>query len=221
MNYFVQMTYELVNGVTLGSKELEKAQYIVKSQGKPAITKLAIELQWNEEGSTTSIASPIVRGSPYVSMTYKDATPRIYAERPLKQGKLFIDDSTSGVECAVGKGNHSRPFLVTSNIKIELDQSDMTWLIFPSRPMHFVCSHHDDAAEQAAKNWNLPPGVSMPDYSFTDISAVEVQASAMVRIAMANNCTTGQNVQCKRCVLNCNALFIPTFLNSIEADRFS
>jgi len=84
----MQMNFEPSNGMTLGARETFLEQHYVHkhSHGNPfTISKLAIELEWVTEeyrntktGST--IRTPIVRGSPYTTMKYFNATPRIFVE---------------------------------------------------------------------------------------------------------------------------------------------
>lgn len=192
------MTYEYANGVTLGAIQIDNhEQHFVKSQGKPAITKLAIELQWNSTDSSHRMRSPIVRGAPYTSMIYEHGTlPRIYSERPLKRNEIIIDNGKTIQNCGVGRSSFSEPFLVESDMKILLDQSDMTWLIFVSSPIYFKCSTYDAAKE--TYKLDLAPGVVMDIPSIFDLQAVSYAAeNLMVRLAMSNNCTSGQNPQCK------------------------
>lgn len=193
------MTYEYANGVTLGAMQINhKEQHFVRSQGKPAITKLAIEMQWNAHSSEHQMRTPIVRGAPYTSMIYENgALPRISAERPLKKGQITIDQQEHPVQCGIGRDTYSESFRVEREIKIELDQSDMTWLVFLSSPMEFRCASFD-ASEEVWK-LNLPPGVVMDlPSSLFDLQAISSSSSrSMVRLAMSNNCTSGQNPQCK------------------------
>lgn len=192
------MTYEYANGVTLGAMQINhKEQHFVRSQGKPAITKLAIEMQWNADSTEHQMRTPIVRGAPYTSMIYENgALPRIYSERPLKKGQITIDQVEQPVQCGNGRDTFSDSFRVEREIKIELDQSDMTWLVFLSSPMEFRCASYD--ASEETRKLNLPPGVIIDVPSLFDLQAVSSSSSrAMVRLAMSNNCTTGQNAQCK------------------------
>lgn len=193
------MTYEYSNGVTLGAVQIDNhEQHFVVPQGKPAITKLAIELQWNSDKDDSTMRTPIVRGSPYTSVIYENgALPRIYAERPLKDGMMYVDQSTVAAPCGNGRNVFAEEFTVERELKIELDQSDMTWLIFVSSPVTFKCSSHDSTEE--TRKLDLPPGVIHDVPSILDIQATNYDAKKlMVRLAMANNCTTGQNPQCKR-----------------------
>eukprot|EP01038_Epipyxis_sp_PR26KG_P009986 gene9986-13436_t len=198
----VMMTYELENGLSLGAVEPFLEQHTVRSQGTPAISKLAIELEWKSDqlkktGRGPSMRTPIVRGSPYTSMIYLDATPRLYIERTTSD-ELIIDRGVGGKKlvCGVGRDVFSaEPVLVNQEIKVQFDTSDMTWLIFLSEPALFVCSTRK--ASQSTEN--LPPGVVIPHDSskaeYFELRAVNPMKIGMVRVAMSNNCTTGQNPQ--------------------------
>ncbi|RYG64835.1 hypothetical protein EON64_13170 [archaeon] len=209
------MTYELANGVSLGAVEDFNPQHSIHSQGLPAISKLAIELQWhlktppNVASNATSVSrirAPLVRGAPYTSMIYEHATPRIYVARSLSAPIVVDNDPTqSTLVCGDGKtGKYSaHPVLVRRELKIQFDTSDMSWLVFVSEPMEFVCSQYDAARDVV--DMDLPPGVLPPSgmHSFFDLRAVRKVQRGMVRVAMANNCTTGQNPQCKWCGQKC------------------
>lgn len=198
------MNFEPSNGMTLGATETFLEQHYVHKHehGNPAtISKLAIELEWvteeyraNRTGST--IRSPIVRGAPYTSMKYYNATPRMFVERKLS-GKIIIDnDPSKTLECGTGFEQYSAtPVLVKSEIKMQFDTSDMTWLVFLSEPMEFECSNNVLAPDDGPS----VPGVVVErdtlHNSYFDMRATRPVARGMVRIAMSNNCTTGQNPQ--------------------------
>jgi hypothetical protein len=197
------MTHETANGVALGASETFLPQNLIHSQGSPAISKLAVELEWStkefqDEVGGSAMRSPIVRGSPYTSMLYFNATPRIYSGRMLKRNVLIDQgEGNKNLVCGVGVGNYSsKPVLVERELKFELDTSDMTWLVFVSEPTEFVCSFFDGA--KYMESLNLPPGVVVDDPSYFDLQAISPMKRGMVRVAMSNNCTTGQNVQCKQ-----------------------
>lgn len=71
----------------------------------------------------------------------------------------------------------------------------MTWLIFVSEPTEFICTN-TTVIEQVN---NLPPGVLPPKSDFKtlgfDLKAIKPMRKGVVRIALANNCTTGENAQ--------------------------
>ena len=140
--------------------------------------------------------SAIVRGSPYTSMEYKDATPRLIAQRPIRFNPIIDNDDDNTLECGQGVGVWSTtPKLVQSELKIHFDISDFTWLVFVSEPTEFVCSNKP---EPEAVN-NLPPGVVGPTVEMGkfELKATSPMKIGMMRVALGNNCTTGQNAQCK------------------------
>lgn len=195
------MTYEAQNGVTIGAAEKFLTQHYIRSQGTPSVTKLAVELEWmtadHRADPTTGsmMRSPIVRGSPYTSMIYDNATPRLYTERPLRS--ISIDKGLGGKEliCGEGKGNFSvQSVEVTRELRFEFEEADMTWVLFLSEPMSFSCSQYDSRKD----SWELPPlppGVvpTITNPSYFDLVATKPVRQGMVRLAMVNNCTSGQN----------------------------
>jgi hypothetical protein len=200
------MTYELQNGLTLGAVEEFLPQHEVRSQGKPAITKLAIELEWISNDTSIDapyMRSPIVRGAPYTTMIYSHASPRIYVER-FSNKPLIIDGEKSGktLECGTGHGVFSKESVVVNReLKVQFDTSDMTWLVFVSEPTEFVCS------QMVVLNldYDSHPGVVVPHdpakCDFFELKSVRPMNIGIVRVAVANNCTTGQNAERKNAVV--------------------
>jgi hypothetical protein len=195
------MNYDVANGLSLGAVETFDAQHHVHSQGIPAISKLAIELEWsNSQGQ--SMRAPIVRGSPYTSMIYFHSSPRIFANRRLKN-RITIDGDLEGIgkllTCGEEKGIYSAtPIRVERELRVEFDTSDMTWLIFLSEPMEFICSNFDADLDMQRRGIVLPPGIVSDETSYFDLKATKPVELGMVRIALANNCTSGQNIESKR-----------------------
>jgi len=198
------MNFEPQNGVTLGAVEKLMDQHYVHKQSPGdvfTISKLAIELEWVSEGqhfnkSGQLFRSPIVRGSPYTSMKYFKTTPRLYAERAIR-GRIIVDNDESkrSLECGTGRGVYSaEPVLVQRELKFAFDTSDMTWLVFVSEPTLFECSgqQHNPADDPYVEPGRLPV-VDFQKASYFDLRATRPMSRGMVRIAMANNCTTGQN----------------------------
>jgi len=212
----MQMNFEPSNGMTLGASETFLEQHYVHkhSHGNPfTISKLAIELEWVTEEyrntkSGSTIRTPIVRGSPYTTMKYFNATPRIFVER-YKVGQIVIDnDPAKTLECGTGIDTFSaQPVRVNSELKVHFDTSDMTWLIFLSEPMEFECSNNILQPDEG----NFVPGVVVQrdtlHNSFFDLRATRPVSKGMVRLAMSNNCTTGQNPQRKYLDSYCNIAF--------------
>jgi len=192
----VMMTYELENGLSLGAVEVFNAQHEVMGDTTNAIARLAIVLEWKSDafkrtGLGPRMSSPVVRGAPYISMQYNMATPRVHAQRFVSSDPIV--DGTTPLVCGQGRGNFGLPVRVAREILLTLDTSDHTWLVFVSEPMDFVCS----SSRPTGLASTLPPGV-VPPPDPTHEAQFELKALApvrqgMVRIAMANNCTTGQN----------------------------
>lgn len=161
--------------------------------------------------------SAIVRGNPYTSMEYKDATPRILAQRPITFNPIIDNDPENTLECGEGANVWSKqPKLVQSEIKIHFDISDFTWLIFVSEPTEFICSNK---LEPQIEN-NLAPGVIGPilEMGKFELKATKPMRVGMMRIALGNNCTTGQNAQCK--YLNTTLFRTPLYFNHLYFDCF-
>ena len=157
-----KMIFEHANGVILGAMEEFLQQHQVASAEGFSTMRLAVILQWksanytvpefsarlkSEHGST--MYAPIVRGSPYISMIYENATPRLYNQRGLG-ADIVIDGGDSNFAplqaprliCGEGHGVFSsQPVLVKRELMLTFDVSDMTWLVFVSEPTEFVCSN--------------------------------------------------------------------------------
>ena len=90
-------------------------------------------------------------------------------------------------------GNFGPATLVQQEVKLVFDTSDMTWLVFVSEPGLYVCS-----TSEAESTISSIPGLVDPDMKpkalFT-LKAVDPMSHGMMRVAMANNCTTGLNPQ--------------------------
>lgn len=203
-----QMNFEPKSGVVLGAVETFLPQHYVHKHehGAPAtISKLAIELEWVTEQYRTkktgsTIRTPIVRGSPYTSMKYFDATPRLFVERMLS-GKIVVDNNPAGPSPVCGSsalGTYTAaPFTVEKEVKIQFDTSDMTWLVFVSEPTEFVCTNFVAPPSYGPSIPGVPPVEDVEHSSFFDMKATKPMHKGMVRVAMSNNCTVGQNPQRK------------------------
>jgi hypothetical protein len=207
------MTFEPKSGLVLGATEKFLDQHYVHKHDNARVamfSKLAIELEWVSDdykstGKGSTMRTPIVRGSPYSTMKYYDATPRLFAERHLSSPIVVDNDpSLPTLECGTAYGEYSKkPILVQKELKVVFDTSDMTWLVFVSEPTEFECTAH---VAEPPKDDNSFPGYVPPigDLkaavqlgSFFDLRATKPMKKGMVRVAMANNCTNGQNVECK------------------------
>ena len=200
----VMMTYEPENGLTLGSAEQFQAQHHVNSENA-ALARLAVTLEWDggaSESNTGLESGPhmqadIVRGSPYLSMEYFHATPRIVSQRVLSAAPV-VDAGLRDVPlvCGQGRGVFGPPIAVQREIQLQFDTSDMTWLVFFSEPADVLCSVY---VPPPSADPPVAPGIVQPaDASkqpFFELKATNIMEHGMVRIALANNCSTGQNRQ--------------------------
>jgi len=203
------MIEEPDNGMAIGAVEQFLPSHEVAPDKMLAIGRLSIVLQWKSRSFrdfTTGpmMYTPIVRGSPYVSMVYSDATPRIYVQRSIN-GDIIVDNESDGPEqihvCGEGLNQFSKtPFLVKKELKIHFEKSDMTWIVFVSEPTEFVCSNlrYSTGTENDREPTSRRPGTGWEGREpHFDLRAVRPMRKGMIRIALANNCTTGtMNAQC-------------------------
>lgn len=133
----------------------------------------------------------IVRGSPYTSMEYKDSTPKVTVQRTITKMPVIDNDDENTLICGSGDGVFGEPKIVQKEVRISFDVSDFTWLIFFSEPTEIVCS---SKPEPPAIFYGLgvPPPENLPHGKF-ELMATKAMKIGMVRVALANNCTTGGN----------------------------
>lgn len=193
----VMMNYEDQNGVSIGAVETFSPQHKIASGKHLALARLAVALQWsdeNDKGYGPSMLTQIVRGSPYSSMEYMNATPRLYVQRSLTIGfnpVIDNDPNSPPLLCGDKEGVFGEPRLVNSEIRVQIDAADTTWLIFVSEPTLFVCSNViDDQQHDSIPGAPVDVGIS-----HFDLRAVNPMKRGMIRIALSNNCTTGQNAE--------------------------
>ena len=109
---------------------------------------------------------------------------------------------------------HSKSVLVEHDVELYFSESDLTWLVFFSRPVRVRCYVNEDKLVQAI---SVPPGgngdlgpkaysnpnafqlrvVEDPPAEYDDddnIIIADLHDPLIVRLALANNCTTGTNV---------------------------
>jgi len=137
------MVFENDSGLVLGAMEAFLSQHEVAA-------RLSVVLQWKSSEYAASrqgpmMYTPIVRGSPYSSMVYEQATPRLYTQRGLKSEPVVDGGGPNAPKLRCGNAPgvfSSEPVLVQREIMLTFDISDMTWLIFVSEPTEFVCSNN-------------------------------------------------------------------------------
>jgi hypothetical protein len=203
------MIEEPENGLALGAVENFLQQHEIAPDKNLAIGRLSIVLQWKSiqyQASKTGpmMYTPIVRGSPYVSMVYSEASPRIYVQRSISHD-IIIDNNVNGprLKCGASHGVFSTtPMLVNKELALQFEVSDMTWLVFVSEPTQFICSNHykstapEDVTHDAVHTKSAGWEAQSPHF---DLRAVSPMKKGMVRIVMVNNCTTGtHNSQCMK-----------------------
>ncbi len=154
---------------------------------------LSIDLVWYRPNGTDilsqgwSMRSPVVRGSPYVTMQYAGVKPYMMSHQELTG--IYADGKK--VRCSsVGS-----MFLARRELEIVFSgeySSDYTWLVFLSEPMKLKCTSDfvqekvDGPTPGSPKVWR-----SMPLFQ---LEAVEAPEKCVIRAALANNCTSGVNL---------------------------
>ena len=190
----VQMSTVERHGLTLGTLALDGA-YVVDDESPPGL--LGLGLKWTQ-APNLSMKTQIVRGMPYVTVQYSAGTaPAVAAELPLSLApaidgvRLTARDYVHGDlrgDDAVAVGASARRYRVQREVSLSFKESDMTWLLFFSRPATVEFYHDDDAA---VPRW-LPPGVV--DHSTAtafELRVVDDDSPVIIRAALANNCTFG------------------------------
>ena len=152
--------------------------------------------------------SSILRGMPYGTMQYTPGVvPAIASEITLQSPPVI--DSNIVLSCGTLDPNSTEihanstgdSILVKNDVQLHFAESDFTWLVFFSRPVYVHClvNQHNTTA-----GVSLPPGVVQVASSgnqnafvlqvdFTKEEQLEYEP-LIVRVALANNCTTGTNV---------------------------
>ena len=198
----VIMNFEAHSGVTIGMAEPCPTKYKIATYERESIARLAVELEWkgtvrNSNGYEPSIRSPVVRGSPYGTVQYLHSTPLLIVERELN-APIIVDQGVGNKQllCGVGKGNYSdTPVLVESELILQFSVSDHTWIVFLSEPTEFVCYQQRLPAVTSVNGHDFIPGYVDPNFKEAvaefGLKAVKPMKNGMVRVALANNCTTG------------------------------
>ena len=170
----VMTQFEANNGITLGASDNEifQSQHQIIADEGGSICSLFGGIEW-KSNSGSAMEGHIARGSPYSSMMYHDTTPLVYAEQVLIE--MPTVDGNTILTCGESSGSYSsEPVLVNEYLELKFIASDMTWLVFFSEPTTVEC-------------WNA-------ENKF-QLRSVEPMVEGMVRVALANNCTTGSNPQ--------------------------
>ena len=198
----VQSVFVATHGLSLGtSGEGFTRKYEIDPDTLPS--KLGIGIRWDSSSqkhkhSRAQMKSRILRGMPYGTMEYMRGVhpviaSEIVADLPLIDGselhcgKLdpknnMISEKTDGV-------------IAQKDAELYFPESDFTWLVFFSRPVYVRCFINQD---KAAGSVSLPPGAVSSDnpnaFQLHLEDVHDVDEPLIVRVALANNCTSGTNV---------------------------
>ena len=205
----VQSAFVSSHGVTLGTADegfTRKYQIDEASLG----SKLGIGLRWDQQNfvlnSQKFMKSSILRGMPYGTMEYGDGVlPSIASETV---AALPLVDGTTRMQCGLLNpikkqiDTHSTSVLVKGDVELFFPESDHTWVVFFSRPVFVQCYINPEKIMAAV---SLPPGAASTR-EIVNPNAFQLRVdptrnydmktnqNIIVRIALANNCTTGSNV---------------------------
>lgn len=201
----VQSVFVPWHGLTLGTvDEGFTRKYEIDPDTLPS--KLGIGIRWmNQKHSHKYIRSSILRGMPYGTMEYAPGVKPVIASEVVAE--LPVIDGSQELQCGKLDAHHdtvaekSDSVLARSDVELYFPESDFTWLVFFSRPVRISCFINPSKAEGTV---SLPPGaISSTDnrnaFQLHLEDAHDADEPLMVRIALANNCTAGTNVNfCNR-----------------------
>ena len=137
------------------------------------------------------MSAPIVRGSPYTTMTYQGMTPKMLVGMAPLDGKVTVDgnqtiycDDLGDAGFNVSAAENMDPkastiFWVDKDMTVSFGQSNMEWIVFVSSPGFFMCDYRGPLGP--------PHQFKKP---FFRLQSVESVNSGGVRLALVNNCTT-------------------------------
>jgi len=189
----VQLSTVARHGLTLGSNAVTSV-YIVDEDSPPS--QLGVGLKWTKSENHT-MKTQIIRGIPYVTLEYDaNMSPSIIAEVPLSVTptidgvRLLTDDYEPGYLGDERNEDDAKQYHVEREVSLTFKESDMTWLIFFSRPA-IVEFLRDEAAETPKA---LPPGVvDFSTQAAFGLRVVDDDEPIIIRAALENNCTFGGN----------------------------
>ena len=196
----VQSAFVPWQGLTLGTADDEfTRKYQVDAETLPS--KLGIGIRWEKEHESHQyIRSSILRGMPYGTMEYASGVKPVIASEVV--GETPIIDASDELLC--GKLDpHNGKILQTEgrmiarkDIELYFPESDFTWFVFFSRPVYVRCFINPN---KGAGTVSLPPGAASssdnPNAFELRLEDIKVTDEPLiVRVALANNCTSGTNV---------------------------
>jgi hypothetical protein len=173
----VQLSYVDSYGITLGAapdRRVPSKALLSKRYSVVSTTSLAVTLQWK----ALPMSASIVKGMPYATMHYpkplqnSSLLPSVASE--LKLATAPVADGKTKIVC------HSKATRVESELKLNFEASDFTWLVFFSEPVMLQCVEDLDGTAVV----------------FQIVELVEPNETAellTIRAALLTNCTHGQN----------------------------
>jgi hypothetical protein len=214
----VQSVFVNTHGLTLGTSDVGFTRRYRVDETTLSST-LGIGLRWNggrdddagqgRRKKQKYMRSSILRGMPYGTMEYgRNVVPIVASEivpkPPIIDGFTQMECGTleSTEEQISASTNAAKPFLVNDEIELYFPESDFTWLVFFSRPLFVQCYTNPN---RLIGSVSLPPGLAAPKHEnqnafqlrVVSLGTTEMNSNdepLIARIALANNCTTGTNV---------------------------
>ena len=216
----IQVVFDRYNGASLGAlvdeKQLENigeddaatSYHVIDDKTSTSISPLGVGLQWNH----VNIKTYVVRGMPYGTVVFgKDTLPTIMAGN--HPTSIIIDNDTSNrMQCGTVTGKpikqvpleslkaplsddgKAHVYRVQNELSFHLKYSDFTWVVYFSKPVNIRCF---SGAVPLAGN----PGPREEVRFRIDVTEVlsEDDSDLVVRMAVADECTTGESTMKEHC----------------------
>jgi endoglucanase Acf2 len=223
-NTNVQMVDDFKNSLCLGSEGfgtsdssgsgIDGSYKVTDDQ----LSHLGVGLEWGSESTGNNstngfMSTHIVRGMPFVTMKYQTSSisspktiPTIYSYNGLASDVQIdltspFQPSTShspklvcDIEGGLKKGNM---VTVQSHLHLHFINSDFTWIIFFNKPVKVSCVTNKEK-EPTLKDFKMSITESEDVDSVSD--AESEQSSLIVRVALLDQCTTGQTTIKEHCL---------------------
>ncbi|KAL7552098.1 hypothetical protein ACHAWF_015310 [Thalassiosira exigua] len=212
----VQTAFVPQHGLTLGTADDGFTRKYAVDEGTLP-NKLGVGVRWTADGDASddearsgrrraTMRSRILRGMPYGTVEYEaGANPTIASEivpfAPIADGTTTMECGTLPIDDGAPENATGRATVVAREVELSFRESDATWLAFFSRPVRVRCYVDPEKARGGA---SLPPGA---EAASEDRNAFQLRIEPLdgseagadgdplvVRIALANDCTEGTNV---------------------------
>ena len=179
----IQMVNDFHNALCLGTIDKDMSSNYTVDEEKD-LSLLGVSLEWRDASDkpSRSMKSSLVRGMPYASMKYSgDLLPSIFSYNGPASNPV-VDDATE-LQCGslkdgvLGEPTHF-PVTVKKDVTLHFINSDFTWMVFFSQPVKVICG--------------VESGDSNLAQFLLNVVSVESEAPLIVRVALLDECTTGQ-----------------------------